>query len=99
VRRVVALAAVALLGGCGSQRAAPQKQPRLPQALATAWRSDADAVAAALAAGDRCLAQRRVASLQTSVIEAVNARRLASQFQEPLLGAVNELASRIRCAA
>jgi hypothetical protein len=96
---VVAFAAVALLGGCGSRHAAAPEQPRLPRALATAWRSDADAVAAALAAGDRCLARRRVASLQTSVIEAVNARRLASQFQEPLLGAVNELAARIRCGA
>jgi len=86
-----------LLAGCGSERAAPPTQPRLPHALASAWRSETDSVAAALGAGDRCLAQRRAASLQRSVIAAVNARRLASAFQEPLVSAVNDLASRIRC--
>jgi hypothetical protein len=93
------LAAVAILAGCGSQHASQQKQPRLPHALAAAWRAKADSVAEALAAGHRCLAQRRAASLQSSIIRAVNARRLASQFQEPLVGAVNELASRIRCTS
>ena len=93
------LAVVTVLAGCGSQHEAAPKQPLLPHALATAWRHDADGVAAALAAGDGCLAQQRVTALQNSVIAAVNARRLGPRFQEPLVGAVNDLASRIRCAA
>jgi hypothetical protein len=86
--------AVTVLAGCGAQR---PSEPHLPRPLAAAWQREADSVADALAAGDRCLARRRAVSLQTSVIEAVNERRLGSQFQEPLLGAVNELVSRIRC--
>jgi hypothetical protein len=93
--RVAALGAVAVLAGCGATRSAG---PHLPRTLAAAWRSDADAVAEALAAGARCLARQRAVALQTSVIRAVNAHRLGSQFQEPLVGAVNELASRVRCA-
>ena len=97
MRRVAALAAVVLLAGCGSQRAAAPKQPHLPHALATAWRHDADAIAASLAVGDGCLAQQRTVALRTAVIAAVNARRLAPRFQEPLVSAVNDLSSRIRC--
>lgn len=93
MRSAALLAAVPVLAGCGAQHSGPS----LPGRLAATWQRQADSVAAALAAGDRCLARRRAVSLQTSVIEAVNARRLASQFQEPLLGAVNELVSRIRC--
>lgn len=96
MRHAALAAAVFVLAGCGSAR--PQEQ-RLPRPLASAWRSEADAVAAALAAGDSCLARRRAVALQTSVIEAVNARRLAPSFQEPLVGAVNDLATRIRCPA
>lgn len=96
MRRAAVLVAVTALSGCGAQQPSP---PRLPLPLAAAWQHKADSVADALAAGDRCLARRQVMSLQTSVIEAVNAHRVAPQFQEPLLGAVNELVSRIRCPA
>lgn len=97
MRRAAVLAAVVLLAGCGSQPAAAPKQPHLPHALATAWRHDADAIAASLAVGDGCLAQQRTVALRAAVIAAVNARRLAPRFQEPLVSAVNDLASRIRC--
>ena len=93
MRRAAAFLAVALLAGCGSAAG-----PRLPRALAATWSSDADAVAAALHAGDACLAQRRAGMLQASVIAAVNAHRLRPEFQETLVGAVNDLATRIRCA-
>jgi hypothetical protein len=89
--------AVAALAGCGSRQTAPPRQPHLPRALATAWRNAADSVAAALAAGDGCLAQQRAVTLRAHVIRAVNARRVGSAFQESLLAAVNDLSSRIRC--
>jgi hypothetical protein len=88
------LAAVALLAGCGAHRS----EPRLPRALATAWRHQADSIADALAAGDRCVARRQAVALQRAVIAAVNGGRLTAEFQEPLVSGVNELASRIRCA-
>jgi hypothetical protein len=97
MRRAALLAAVVLLAGCGSQRAAAPKQPHLPHALAAAWRRDADAIAASLGVGDGCLARQRTVALRTAVIAAVNAGRLAPRFQEPLVGAVNDLASRVRC--
>jgi hypothetical protein len=89
---VLGLLAVAL-SGCG----AAASGPTLPRALATHWHAQADAVAAALAAHDGCLAQRRAAALQASVIRAVNARRVAPRFQEPLVSAVNDLAARSTC--
>jgi hypothetical protein len=93
------LALAALLAGCGSSAhdTVVVRRPTLPRALATHWRAESDAVAAALAAHDGCLAQERVVRLRTSVIEAIDKRRVASRFQEPLLSAVNELASRITC--
>jgi hypothetical protein len=99
-RLVVALAALAVVAGCGSTAAQPTvvvRRPTLPRALATQWRAEADAVAAALAAHDGCLAQERVVQLRTGVIAAIDKRRIAPRFQEPLLSAVNDLASRITC--
>lgn len=95
--KIVAVVAVLLLAGCGAQTTTP-RQPHLPQALASAWRAQADGVAAALAAGDGCLARQRALALQSSVIDAINTHRLSPRFQETLLGAVNELPSRIVCA-
>jgi hypothetical protein len=96
MRRTAALAAVTLLAGCGSQHAALE-QPHLPHGLATAWRHDVDGVAAALAVGDGCLAQQRAVALQSAVIAAINAHRVAARFQEPLQGGVNDLVAQIRC--
>jgi hypothetical protein len=95
--KALAVVAMLLLAGCGGAHRATPRLPRLPHALASAWRAQADGVASALAAGDGCLAQRRAVALRTSVIEAVNGRRLSPRFQETLLGAVNDLASRISC--
>lgn len=95
--RTLAIAAVLLLAGCGSSRSTPPRQPTLPHALAQSLRARADGVAAALAAGDGCLAQQRAVTLQTAVITAVNERRLPARFQETLVGSVNDLVSRITC--
>jgi hypothetical protein len=86
-----------LLAGCGSTAAErpPPVRPHLPHALARDWARQADAVAAALASGDGCLAQQRAVALRTAVI--ANERRIGRRFQEPLTSAVNELAERIAC--
>ena len=95
--KALALVAVLLLAGCGSSHSTPPRQPTMPRALAQSLRAQADGVAAALTAGDGCLAQQRAVGLQTSVISAVNARRLPPRFQETLVGSVNDLVSRIAC--
>ena len=98
MRAAVCIGAVLLLAGCGGSSAPPKaRQPHLPRALAASWRTQADAVAAALAAGDGCSAQARAAALQSSVVDAVNAHRVSPRFQETLIGAVNDLAERITC--
>ena len=90
--------ALLLVAGCGSAaEPVAVKQPQLPRALAGTWRAQADGVAAALAARDGCLAQRRIVALRTGVIQAINKRRIAPQLQESLLSAVNDLTSRITC--
>ena len=97
--RAVAVGVVAafLLAGCGSSQSPGPRQPTMPRELAQSLRAQADGVATALAAGDGCLAQQRAVALQTSVITAVNARRLPPGFQESLVGSVNDLVSRITC--
>jgi hypothetical protein len=96
--RALALAAVVfLLAGCGSSHSTTPRRPTMPRPLAQSLRAQADGIAAALAAGDGCLAQQRAVALQTSAIAAVNTRRLPPRFQEPLIGSVNDLVSRITC--
>jgi hypothetical protein len=93
----VAVLAVLLLAGCGGAATVTPRKPTLPRALASSLRTQADAVAAALAANDGCLARQRAIALQGSVIAAVNAHRVPPRFQEPLQSAVNDLAARITC--
>lgn len=97
MRWCLLLLATVVLAGCGARAAPPPAEPKLPRALANTWRAQADGVAAALASADGCLALQRAAALRTSVIGAVNRRRVAAPFQETLLAAVNDLASRIHC--
>ena len=99
MRRALPLVAALALAGCGgtARHAAPPQQPKLPRVLAQPWKQQADSVAAALAAGDGCAALRLATALRTSVIAAVNARRVPQRFLDPLTSGVNELASQITC--
>jgi hypothetical protein len=94
-----ALTAALILGGCGSgdERAAPPP-PRLPASLASGLASRSDVVAQRLDANDGCGALAAAKRLQQQTIAAVNARRVPPRFQEPLLGAANDLVLRIHCA-
>ena len=93
----LAIGVCLLAAGCGGRDAAAPPGPKLPRPLAQRLADTSDAVAEALAAGDGCTARRRATSLQRTVIAAINARRVPPAFQEPLLGAANELAGRVRC--
>jgi hypothetical protein len=96
----VAVAAALSLAGCGSgadHRAAAPPPPRLPRALAAALAAQSDAIAQALEAGDPCRASSLARVLQAHTIAAINARRIAAGLQEPLAGAVTDLATRIQC--
>lgn len=95
--KAVCAAALLLVAGCGGTHQTTPRLPRLPHALASTWRAQADGVASALATGDACLAQQRAVALQASVISAVNKRRLPPRFEETLLSSVNDLVSRIAC--
>jgi hypothetical protein len=97
MKRLAPVVLVTLLAACGGTHRATPVQPHLSSTLAQPWRAQADAVATALAAGDGCLALQRANALRNSVIAAVQERTLPPRFQEPLVGAVNELAARIHC--
>jgi hypothetical protein len=94
----VSAGAVLLCAGCGGGRAPkPAPPPHLPRALAQTWSREAQAVAAALDAGDACTARQRSQQLQREVIAAVNAERVPARLLEPLTSAVNALPERIVC--
>ena len=99
--RLALLAAAALVlagcgggGGGGATRADPVP-PRLPRALAQTWAQQADAVAAALAAGDGCTAERLAGRLRAEVAGATG--RAPRRLLAPVESAVDELAGRITC--
>jgi hypothetical protein len=97
MRRLALLGAAFLLAGCGSAATSQTRtvRPHLPRALAHEWARQADAVAAALASGDGCLAQQRATALRAAVLEAE--QRVGARFREPLTSAVNDLVDRIVC--
>jgi hypothetical protein len=92
---------VLAVSGCGARVATKTTTtpppPRLPRTFAQTWAQQADAVAAALAAGDTCAAQTVANLLRAEVVQAVNARRIPAALQEQLLGVVNDIPDRIVC--
>lgn len=101
MRRTALLLPVLALAGCGGHAAAPpapKPPPKLPAALARFWATEAQTVASSLAAGDDCTAREAATLLRTSVVEAIDARRVPARYQETLLATVNELPQRIGCA-
>jgi hypothetical protein len=98
VKRLALLGAAVALAGCGggSAERRPPAPPRLPLALAQTWARQADAVAAALAAGDGCTARRLAVALRADVSRAT--AKTPRRLLVPLAAAVDPLPSRIGCA-
>jgi hypothetical protein len=97
-RAALVIVIVLVAAGCGAQtKDTPPREPHLPRALAESLARQADAVASALASNDGCAARTRAATLQQSVIAAVNEHHVPRRFLEPLSSGVNELAGRITC--
>jgi hypothetical protein len=95
-----AVAVALLLAGCGGgKRAATTtaQQPRIPAAVASDLRGQADAVAAALDSGNGCAARTRARGLVQAVTQAVNRGQIPGPLLEPLTSSANDLAARITC--
>jgi hypothetical protein len=98
VYRVACAACLAslALAGCGAAASSStQTAPRLRHALAQRWEDQANAIAAAAAAGNACRAQQLASSLRDDVI--AHAHRIPRKLSGPLLAGVNALADRITC--
>jgi hypothetical protein len=92
-----ACAAVLYLSACGGGQRHAAPPPRLPRPVAQTLAARADAVAAALAAGNSCQAATLAGRLQQDTLSAINNGRIAAALQEPLSGAVNDLVGRVVC--
>jgi hypothetical protein len=97
-RNIAVCVTVLTLSACGGgahERATPP--PALPRPVAQTLAARADAVAAALTAGDSCQAATLARRLQQDTLSAINSGRVAAALQEPLSGAVNDLVGRVVC--
>jgi hypothetical protein len=92
MKRRALLFVVFIVAGCGG--AAKQAGPPLPHALAQRWAQMADAIATA----DPCTAHRQAVALRTTIILAVNKRKIPQRLLEPLTSKVNALAAHNACA-
>ena len=93
MRPAALLLVVFAVSGCGGA-AKPAAGPPLPHALAQRWAQMADAIATA----DPCTAHRQAVALRTTIILAVNTRKIPQRLLEPLTSKVNALAAHNACA-
>ena len=87
------------LAGCGGGGgdAAPPPGPAIERATAERLASTSDSIAEALDNGDVCGAAGLADRLNEQVIEAINAGRVPTTFQEDLQARANELVNTVNC--
>src|SRR5262249_46964916 len=88
VLAVYALAAGLVLVGCGGEKQAAPRAPRLPRDVARSLAAKSDALAVSLERGDSCTAAKQTLALERSARAAVSAGRIPAAFRRPLLSAV-----------
>jgi hypothetical protein len=93
----VVLAAAGCGGGKPAATTAAAPAPRIPAAVASDLRRQAESVADSLDAGDGCAAQTQARQLVAAVTAAVNRRQIPHALLEPLTSSANDLAARITC--
>jgi hypothetical protein len=93
MRLAALLLVVVTVAGCGGA-AKHAAGPPLPRALAQRWARQADGIATA----DPCAAHKQAVALRTTVILAVNRRKIPQHLLEPLTSKVNALAEHNACA-
>ena len=88
-----------VLVGCGAHahRTVRPPLPKLPPTIAQQLAQESDRIAQHLDQGDGCGARGTAIDLQQRTIAAINAGKVPTRFQEPLLDAVNRLATGIQC--
>ena len=97
-----ALVVAVALAACGGDDGASNEvetaaAPTLPRALAEELALASDDVAELLEAGDGCAASERAADLRERTLAAVESGEVPPELEEPLVTAVERLASRIAC--
>ena len=97
-----ALVVAVALAACGGDDSASNETetaaaPTLPRALAEELALTSDDVAALLEAGDGCAASERAAELREQTLAAVAGGEVPAELEQPLVSAVERLASRIVC--
>jgi hypothetical protein len=97
-----ALAMVFALAACGggddaSDETTPAAAPTLPRALAEELAGASDDVAERLEEGDDCAASDRAVELRDQTLAAVESGDVPAELEDPLVSAVEDLASRITC--
>lgn len=97
-----ALLVAVALAGCGGDDSASDETttaaaPTLPRALAEELALASDEVAELLAAGDGCAASERAADLRERTLAAVESGNVPAALEQPLVSAVEGLATRIVC--
>lgn len=94
-RGLVVLALALAAAGCGGAAPRPAPPPKVPRDLAQTWASQADAIAAAVSAGDDCHAAQFAAVLRGEVQG--DAAQIPAPLRAQLLSTVSDLAGRIVC--
>src|SRR5262245_53589240 len=86
-----ALAAGLVLVGCGGEKQAAPRAPKLPRDVARSLAAKSDALAVSLERGDSCTGAKKTLPSERSAREAVSAGRIPPAFRRPLLSVVDRL--------